>query len=44
MTFQVSDTDIEMREIRKHVLFHSLLSFLFATGILATAVNLIANL
>jgi uncharacterized membrane protein len=44
MTFQVSDTDIESRAIRVRVLHQSLLSFLFCTGILATAVNLIANL
>jgi uncharacterized membrane protein len=44
MTFQVSDTDLETREIRKTALFHALLSFMFATGILASTINLVANL
>jgi uncharacterized membrane protein len=44
MTFQVSDTDIQTREIRKTALCHAWLSYLFGTGILATTINLIANL
>jgi uncharacterized membrane protein len=44
MTSQVSDTDIESKTIRAEALRQSLLSFLFGTGILATTVNLIANL
>jgi uncharacterized membrane protein len=44
MTSQVSDTDVEDRVIRVTVLRHSLLSFLFGTGIVATAINLVANL
>jgi uncharacterized membrane protein len=44
MTFQVSDTDIQTTEIRATVLRHALLSYLFGAGIVASAVNLIANL
>jgi uncharacterized membrane protein len=44
MTFQVSDTALEDREIRKSALHHALLSFLFSTGILATTVNLVASI
>jgi uncharacterized membrane protein len=44
MTAQVSDTDLLGREIRKVALYHSLLSFLFITGIVATTINLVANL
>jgi uncharacterized membrane protein len=44
MTFQVSDTDLESKPIRAAALRQSLLSFLFVTGILASAVNLMANL
>jgi uncharacterized membrane protein len=43
MTFQVSDTDVDDSAIRRAVLRHSLLSFLFGTGILATTVNLVAS-
>jgi uncharacterized membrane protein len=44
MTFQVSDTALEQGEIREEVLRHSLLSFVFATGIVATTINLVASL
>jgi uncharacterized membrane protein len=44
MTFQVSDTPLQTKELRRVVLGHALLSFLFATGILATTVNLVASL
>jgi uncharacterized membrane protein len=44
MTFQVSDTDLETRDIRKTALIHGLLSYLFGTGVVATTINLIANL
>jgi uncharacterized membrane protein len=44
MTFQVSDTDIQEKEIRRVILQHALLSFVFVTGIVATTINLIANL
>jgi uncharacterized membrane protein len=44
MTFQVSDTDIEVKSIRREALQHGLLSYLFGTGIVATTVNLVATL
>jgi uncharacterized membrane protein len=44
MTYQVSDTDIHSHKIRRTVLRHALLSFFFGTVILATTVNLVANL
>ena len=44
MTFQVSDTAISDREIRATALRHGLLSFVFATGIIATTINLVASL
>jgi uncharacterized membrane protein len=43
MTFQVSDTDIQSRIIRRAVLRHSLLSYLFGAVIVAVAVNTIAG-
>ena len=44
MTFQVSDTDLTSPAVRRAVLGHALLSYLFGTGILATTVNLVASL
>jgi uncharacterized membrane protein len=44
MAFQVADTNVGAREIRKAVLAHALLSFLFATTILAVTINLVAGL
>jgi uncharacterized membrane protein len=44
MTFQVSDTDITQRVMRRHVLRHALVSFLFGAVILSTTVNVIAGL
>lgn len=44
MTFQVSDTDIGSRVIRRTVLRHALLSYLFGAVILALVVNVIATL
>ena len=44
MTFQVSDTDITSRAMRRQVLRHALVSFLFGAVILATTVNVIAGL
>jgi len=43
MTFQVSDTDIQTRTIRRTVFRHSLLSYLFGAVIVAVAVNTIAG-
>jgi uncharacterized membrane protein len=44
MTFQVSDTDVTSHKIRRTVLRHALLAFLFGAVILATTVNVIASL
>jgi uncharacterized membrane protein len=44
MTFQVSDTVIQARQIRSTALRHALLSYLFGAVILASTVNLIAGL
>ena len=44
MTYQVSDTAIETRAMRSAALRHSLLAFVFGTGILATTINLVVSL
>lgn len=43
MTYQVSDTDIKTPALRKIVLFHTLLSYVFGTGIIAATINLVAG-
>ena len=44
MTYQVSDTNITTREMRSAAFRHSLLAFVFGTGILATTINLVVSL
>jgi uncharacterized membrane protein len=44
MTFQVSDTNLMTKDIRKVVLKHSLLAYLFGTVIIATTINTLASL
>ena len=44
MTYQVSDTDITTREIRRLILRHALLSFMFGTAIIAMTINVVAQL
>jgi uncharacterized membrane protein len=44
MTYQVSDTDVSSSAIRAIVLRHTLLSYVFGTGILATAINLVVGI
>jgi uncharacterized membrane protein len=44
MTFQVSDTDIGARAMRRTVLVHSLLAYLFGAVILAVLINVVAAL
>jgi uncharacterized membrane protein len=44
MTYQVSDTTLNGTTIRKTVLGHSLLAYLFGTGIVAGAVSLVTSL
>ncbi|MGW2169328.1 DUF1345 domain-containing protein [Streptomyces sp. NPDC001705] len=43
MTYQVSDTNVSSGAIRVIVLRHCLLSYIFGTSILATAINLVAG-
>ena len=43
MTFQISDTDVQVRRIRRTVVRHALLSYLFGAVILAVVVNVIAS-
>ena len=44
MTYQVSDTDLTSREIRRTVLRHSLLSYLFGTAVIAMTINVVSSL
>jgi uncharacterized membrane protein len=44
MTFQVSDTNVTRKDIRRLALHHALLSYLFGAVILATAINVFASL
>lgn len=44
MTYQVSDTDITMREMRHAVMRHALLSFVFGAVIIGAMVNVVAGL
>ena len=44
MTYQVSDTAITRRELRRTVLRHALLSFVFATSFIAVLVNVVGGL
>ncbi|MEU4084118.1 DUF1345 domain-containing protein [Streptomyces aureus] len=44
MTYQVSDTGVSSARIRAIVLRHCLLSYVFGTSILATAINVVVGL
>lgn len=44
MTFQVSDTGVAARPIRRTVIRHALLSYLFGTVIVGVAINVVGNL
>jgi uncharacterized membrane protein len=43
MTFQVSDTDIQTSALRRLILRHMLISYLFGAVIVAVTINLIAS-
>jgi uncharacterized membrane protein len=43
MTFQVSDIQVTSKVIRKFVLLHSIISFMFNTIIVALTINSIAS-
>jgi uncharacterized membrane protein len=44
MSYAVSDTDVTQTRIRKVIIGHALLSYLFGTGILAVAIGILTNL
>jgi uncharacterized membrane protein len=44
MTFQVSDTDLTTKAIRRTAVRHALLSFVFGTVVVAITVNIVASL
>ena len=44
MTFQVSDTDLQSKEIRRTALQHAWLSFPLGAVIIATTINLVSGL
>jgi uncharacterized membrane protein len=44
MTFQVSDTEISERAIRRTITRHALLSYLFGTVIVGVAINVVGSL
>ena len=44
MTFQVSDTDVQAKDIRAAALRHALLSYLLGVGVIAVTINLVAGL
>ncbi len=44
MTYQVSDTDLTSKTIRRTALRHGLLSFVFGTAVIAMTINVVASL
>ena len=44
MTFQVSDTDLSTKAIRRIALGHALISYLFGAIIVALSINVVASL
>jgi uncharacterized membrane protein len=44
MTFQVSDTSLKTKPIRRIALSHALMSYLFGAVIVAMAINIVASL
>ena len=44
MTYQVSDTDIKTKAMRKAIIRHTLLSYLYGTVIIAATINTLASL
>lgn len=44
MTYQISDTSLKNRQMRRIVLKHTLLSYLLGVGVVATAINLVVSL
>jgi uncharacterized membrane protein len=44
MTFQVSDTNLQAKSIRRTAIRHALLSYAFGTVIVAITINIVAGL
>lgn len=44
MTYQVADTDVHTKELRKVIVGQTMLAYLFATVIIGTVVNLVTSL
>ncbi len=44
MCYQVSDTSLRNRRIRRTVIIHALMSYVFGVAIIATGVNIVAGL
>jgi uncharacterized membrane protein len=44
MTYQISDTGLSSKSIRRTVTGHALLSYLFGTGVVAVMINVVASL
>ncbi len=44
MTYQVSDTDLTTKAVRRTALKHALLSYVFGTAIIAVTINIVAGL
>ena len=44
MTFQVSDTDLTSKEIRRAAIRHAMLSYLFGVVVVAITINVVASL
>jgi uncharacterized membrane protein len=44
MTFQVADTNITARAVRRTTLHHALLSYLFGAVLLGIVINVVATL
>ena len=44
MTYQVSDTTVKTRELRRMVLNHTLLSYLLGAVVVASTINLVVQL
>jgi uncharacterized membrane protein len=44
MTFQVADTNITSRAVRRATLYHALLSYLFGSALLGLVINVVATL
>jgi uncharacterized membrane protein len=44
MTYQVSDTDLNSKRIRRTALRHALLSYVFGIAVIAITINVVAGL